>query len=88
MLATEIAIEADLAMNSFCRYLTSYFKRKGSLSQPEVARRAGISRVHLNRIANGHAEPTLPIAEKIAVATGSSLAKILEKNSRMRSMIA
>jgi len=80
MLATAIQHEADEAMQTFRDYLSSYFKKSGALTLNEVAREAGIHRVHLSRILHGHSEPTLPVAEAIAAATGSRLSRILKKS--------
>lgn len=41
--------------------------------QEEIADKAGISRVFLNRILQGKSEPSLGIAENIAKAVGVSL---------------
>jgi len=48
--------------------------------QGEVAERAGISRVYLNRVLNGGAVPSLEIAERIADAAGFSLSEVLSSN--------
>jgi transcriptional regulator with XRE-family HTH domain len=70
-------------MNLFQKYLKSYFSKEGALSQTEVAKRACVSRVFLNRIVNRRAVPTLPVAEKIATATGSPLSTILRKMKKI-----
>ena len=87
MLAAAIEIEAMESMQAFRDYLCQYFSRPGAMTQGKVAENAGISRVFLNRVLQGHSEPTLPIAEKIATATGSSLATILRK-SKNRAAVA
>lgn len=69
-------------MSAFRAYLRDYFARPGAPSQGEVARRAGLSRVQLNRIVQGHSVPTLPTAEALAIATGSTLSRILKTSVR------
>jgi len=87
MLADAIQLEATETMQAFRDYLSSYFSRPGAMTQGKVAQNAGISRVFLNRVVQGHSEPTLPVAEKIAAATGSSLSAILRK-SKNRAAVA
>lgn len=70
-------------MSNFQRFLCDYFKRHNALSQRELARRAGVSHVFLNRIVKGHAKPSVEIAERIADATGSTLGKVLSKMEKM-----
>lgn len=82
MLATEIQRDANETMSVFQNYLTEYFDRAGAPSQSEIAARAGISRVNLNRILNGHVVPSLLTAEAIATATGSTLSRILKKSEK------
>lgn len=48
----------------------------------ETANRAGISRVYLSRIINGHATPTLDIAAKIAEALKKPLPALLKKSGK------
>lgn len=87
MLSAAIQHEATESMKLFQDYLAAYFAKPGSLSQGEVADKAGIHRVNLNRIINGKQIPSLPHAEAIASATGSTLASILRK-SRNRELIS
>lgn len=84
MLAQAIQHDANATMNGFREYLCEYFDRDGSLSQRQLAKKAGISHVFLNRVIQGHSIPTLPIAEKIATATGSTLGTILRKIEKMQ----
>lgn len=67
------------SMNELQKHLTDFFNRSGSPSQQVVAGNAGISRIALNRIFHGHQQPSLATAESIAIATGTTLAKILRK---------
>lgn len=69
-------------MNAFQQYLEGYFNGGGTPSQNTIATRAGVSRVALNRIIKGHAKPSLETAERIAEATGKTLAQILRKSSK------
>lgn len=80
MLTDTIQHEVATAMQAFTDYLTDYFSKADALSQGQVARKAGIHRVNLNRIVNGHQVPSLTTAEAIAAATGSTLSKILKKS--------
>jgi transcriptional regulator with XRE-family HTH domain len=48
----------------------------------EVADKAKISRVHLSRIINGHATPTIEIALQIADALGFSLTDLLSAHPK------
>lgn len=48
----------------------------------EIAERAGISRVYLSRIINGHATPTLDIAAQIAEAVKIPLPALLKKSGK------
>ena len=50
---------------------------KTRISQRELARRADVHFVTVNRILTGDMEPTVPLAERLAVAVGSTLEKIL-----------
>lgn len=84
MLTTEIPQEQNEIMDGFRDYLCEYFDRPGSLSQRQLAKRAGISHVFLNRVVQGHSIPSLPIAEKIVAATGSTLGKVLSKIEKMQ----
>lgn len=87
MVADTIQSEAKYTMTAFTNYLNDYFSRPGSLSQREVADRAGIHFVNLNRIVRGHQVPSLTTAEAIANATGSNLGRIL-KNSEKRELVS
>lgn len=71
-------------MNALRKHLVDFFARDKSPSQGAVARAAGISRVALNRIAMGHSAPSLETAERIAIATGTALAKILDSKRKNR----
>lgn len=53
--------------------LRTYIERSG-VSQREIAQRAGMSAVHLNRIVRGHAVPSLSMSADIARAIGCELA--------------
>ena len=75
--------QAEATVESFVAYLEAYFGRDNALSQREVARRAQISYVYLNKILHSKAVPTLPIAERIAAATGSSLGSILRNPKKV-----
>jgi len=80
-----IESEASLSIVAFRNYLKEFFSRPGAPSQSVVAERAGITRENLNRIVNGHQKPILDNAEAIALATGTTLSRIL-KNSEKRSL--
>ncbi len=69
-------------MDAFQQYLEGFFICGNSPSQGKVADLAGVSRVALNRIIKGHAKPSLDTAERIAKATGTTLANILRKYSK------
>jgi DNA-binding XRE family transcriptional regulator len=69
---------AYMTLVSFRKYLKAFFALPGAPTQSEVAERAGITRENLNRIANGRQRPTLDHAEAIALATGTTLARILK----------
>lgn len=84
MLATDDQHFCDHIMHGFREYLTDYFQRDNSLSQRQLAKKAGISHVFLNRVIQGHSIPSLPIAEKIVTATGSSLGRVLSKIEKMQ----
>lgn len=81
MLTSEIK-QANESMTAFQTYLSNYFAQNGAPSQSEIAEKAGISRVNLNRIVMGHAVPSLTTAEAIAAATGSTLGRILKKSEK------
>ena len=81
MIAT-IAQEANETMSAFQKYLCEFFDRPGSPPQAVIAERAGISRENLNRIIKGHQRPALDKAEAIALATGTTLGRILKKSER------
>lgn len=83
MLTNYVQQQADATVKSFVDYLAAYFAREDSLSQREIARRANISYVFLNKILHKKATPSLPIAERIAAATGSSLSAILRNSKRV-----
>ncbi len=82
MLAEQVQHEASESMTAFQQYLANYFSRPGSKTQKEIAEKAGIHFVNLNRIVKGHSVPSLTTAEAIAAATGSSLARILKKSEK------
>jgi len=86
MLAIEIQHEAEESMTAFQNYLVSFFTRPGAPSQGEIAERAGITRENLNRILRGKQRPSLDKAEAIALATGTTLGKILKKSEK-RSLV-
>ena len=48
----------------------------------EIAEKAGLSRVYLSRVINGHAVPTIDVAARIADALGAPLGELLEKSSK------
>lgn len=50
-----------------------FFRRKERISQTELAKRANISRTHLNRIELGVADPSLIVAQKIAHALNKNI---------------
>jgi plasmid maintenance system antidote protein VapI len=47
----------------------------------EVADAAGLSRVHVSKIINGHSVPTIDVAARLAEAAGFSLSEMLAKKS-------
>lgn len=82
MRAIQIQTEVDETMTAFQQYLKSYFKRPGALTQKEIAEKAGIHWVTLNRLVNGKHVPSLEDAEAIVAATGSTLGRILKKSEK------
>ena len=57
----------DMRTENFRRNVAMLSKMQG-VTQSDLARDAGISRVYLNRLIHGHYEPSLRICERIAVA--------------------
>ena len=47
-----------------------------------IADKAGVSRVFVSRIINGHAVPSLDVAARLADAAGFSLGDMVEKNPK------
>lgn len=54
------------------------------VTQRSVADKALISYVYLNRILQGHAVPTLPVAERLAKAVGVSLGTLIQSPKKFR----
>lgn len=63
--------------------LADYIKQSG-LTQDAFARRVGISQSYLNDIAKGRKTPSLPVALRIATASGGvvSVASLVTEVSR------
>lgn len=66
-------------MKLFKTYLTKYLGQPGSLSQRQLAVKAEVAYPFLNRIIKGKAVPSLTVAERIAHATGRTLAEALRE---------
>ena len=66
-------------MSSLQKYLVEFFAKPNAPTQREIADKARVSRVFLNKIVRGHSSPSIPIAERIADATGKKLSAILKK---------
>lgn len=49
------------------------------VSRSELARRAGIHFVTISRILNGHMEPSISTAEKLAIAAGMSAESVFRE---------
>lgn len=49
--------------------------------QEKIAKKAGISRVYLNRVLGGKAVPSLDVAENIAQAAGLTLSQAITSNN-------
>ena len=86
MLVVDFQSVENETMNVFRDYLTDYLSRPGALSQRKLAARAGISHVFLNRVILGKSTPSLPIAERIVFATGSTLGRVLAKIEKTQSV--
>jgi DNA-binding XRE family transcriptional regulator len=80
-----IEAESGLSVVALRDHLKALFAQPGAPTQSEVAKRAGITRENLNRIINGRQRPTLDHAAAIALATGTTLSRIL-RNSEKRSL--
>lgn len=72
-------------MQSMTTKAVEYFRKNLAAlcagRQDEVAKAAGISRVHLSRIINGHACPSLEIAAKLCKVLGVSLSEVTDKKN-------
>lgn len=51
------------------------------ISQRELARRAGLTHVHVNRVLQGKAEPSLAVCESLAKAVGQDLGDMLRERT-------
>ena len=49
------------------------------LTQQQLARKTGVSRVSISRYESGQREPTLTIAAKLAAALGCTIEDLVEK---------
>lgn len=49
------------------------------ISHRDLAKKARVHYVTLSRILNGHNAPSIPVAERLAKAVGSTLEKIVAK---------
>jgi XRE family transcriptional regulator, regulator of sulfur utilization len=52
-------------------------RQEKKMSQYELARRAGVSRVHVKRLEEGRSDPTVGMVTRLAKALGVSLAELL-----------
>lgn len=51
-------------------------RKRAGLSQDELASRTGTSRIHLGRIERGEVEPRIGMAQRIALALGTSVREL------------
>lgn len=72
---------------NFRRNLAAVIDARG-ISQSELARLSGIHVTTINRILNGHNEPTVTTAEKLAVAAGITAEKLFSENSEKSTKMA
>jgi DNA-binding XRE family transcriptional regulator len=81
-----VSIEAESGLSIFAlrKHLKAFFARPGAPTQAEVAKLAGITRENLNRIINGRQKPMLDNAAAIALATGTTLSRILRNSEKDR----
>jgi len=59
-------------MESRCGAVVRAARESTGVSQRELAKRCGMSFVHLNRIEMGHAKPSTEVLLKIGLAVGSA----------------
>lgn len=69
---------SQTAVDSFRLAIVAHCKGR----QEQVAKEAGISRVFLNKILQGHSEPSLETAAKIATALNISLDEAITSASK------
>lgn len=72
-------------LDNFRQNITRTIESNG-ISQSELARRSGVHFVTINRILNGHGEPSVSTAERLAIAAGmtaeSAFREIPKKSSK------
>jgi transcriptional regulator with XRE-family HTH domain len=66
------------ALDNFRDNIRSRCEEKG-LTHRDLAKKAKVHHVTISRILNGHHSPSIPVAERLAKALGSTLEKILAK---------
>jgi len=64
-------------VDAFYDFIDEYMARPEALPIDEIARRATISRMYFYKLRKRQSVPSLDVAENIANAMGTSLAKIL-----------
>ena len=64
-------------VDAFYDFIDEYMERPEALPIDEIARRATISRMYFYKLRKRQSVPSLDVAENIANAMGTSLAKIL-----------
>lgn len=62
------------------------FRKAKRWSQKKLAEKAGISQTYVSELEAEKKQPTIPIVEKLALALGVSISKLLDQKSQFPKM--